>query len=126
MGKPSARLFAALLVWVVVVLGNAQAQTSTSSISNRGSNKVVVCKKDSKCPSGQRCGFSGSKSKGKCVLPSHDGYASIPEVVADATVAPRMFSVRLAPERNIHRLPRVSLAVAQRLASRSQTAGKRV
>jgi hypothetical protein len=25
MGKPSARLFAALLVWVVVVLGNAQA-----------------------------------------------------------------------------------------------------
>jgi len=72
MGKPSARLCAALLVWVVVVLGNAQAQTSTSSISNRGSNKVVVCKKDSECPSGQRCGFSAPKSKGKCVVPSHD------------------------------------------------------
>jgi len=77
MGKPSARLFAALLVWVVVVLGNAKAQTSTSSISNRGSNKVV-CKKDSECPSGQRCGFSGSKGKGKCVVPSHDAHCIDP------------------------------------------------
>ena len=80
MGKPSAWSFAvALLVWVVLVLGNAPAQTTTSGVSNiQGSSKVIACNKDSECPSGQRCGFSGSKSKGKCVVPSHDGHCLDP------------------------------------------------
>jgi hypothetical protein len=79
MGKPSTWSFAiAFFASTIVVFGNAQAQTPTSSISNRGSHKVVVCKKDSECPSGQRCGFSGSQSKGKCVVPSHDAHCIDP------------------------------------------------
>jgi hypothetical protein len=51
---------------------------------------------------------------------------SIPEVVAAATVAWSIFSVRLARGRNTHPLLRVSLAVAQRPALRKQIAEKRV
>ena len=80
MGKPSAWCFViALFVSIVVVLGYAQAQTTTSGVSKiQGSGKVTVCNKDSECPSGQRCGFSGSKSKGKCVVPSHDAHSIDP------------------------------------------------
>src|SRR3954470_3472948 len=46
--------------------------------------------------------------------------ASIPEVVAAATVAWSIFSARLARGRNTHPLLRVSLAVAQRPAPRKQ------
>jgi hypothetical protein len=52
--------------------------------------------------------------------------ASIPEVVAAATVAWSIFSVRLARGRNTHPLLRVSLAVAQRPAPRKQIAEKLV
>jgi hypothetical protein len=52
--------------------------------------------------------------------------ASIPEVVAAATVVWSIFSVRLARGRNTHPLRRVSLAVAQRPAPRKQIAEKRV
>src|SRR5438045_7373695 len=52
--------------------------------------------------------------------------ALIPEVVAAATVAWSIFSVRLGRGRNTHPLLRVSLAVAQRPAPRKQIAEKRV
>src|ERR1700757_4714621 len=52
--------------------------------------------------------------------------ALIPEVVAAATVAWSIFSVRLARARNTRPLLRVSLAVAQRPAPRKQIAEKRV
>jgi hypothetical protein len=52
--------------------------------------------------------------------------ASIPEVVAAATVAWSIFSVQLARGRNTHPLLRVSLAAAQRPAPRKQIAEKRV
>ena len=52
--------------------------------------------------------------------------ASTPEVVAAATVAWSIFSVRLARGRNTHPLLRVSLAVAQRPAPRKQIAEKQV
>jgi hypothetical protein len=62
----------ALVLWLGVACGKTDAQTTKTGGSNsRGSHKVVSCKKDSQCPSGQRCGFtSGCESKGKCVLPS--------------------------------------------------------
>jgi len=52
--------------------------------------------------------------------------ALIPEVVAAATVAWSIFSVRLARARNTRPLLRVSLAVAQGPAPRKQIAEKRV
>ena len=80
MNKLSAWYFVvALFVSIVVVFGYAQAQTTTSGVSKiQASSNVTVCNKDSECPSGQRCGFSGSKSKGKCVVPSHDGHCLDP------------------------------------------------
>ena len=80
MRKPLVSSFAvALFLWTVVAHGDAEAQTTTSGVSNvRGSNNVTTCKKDSECPSGQRCGFNGSSSKGKCVAPSHDGHCFDP------------------------------------------------
>src|ERR1700675_779799 len=65
---------AALCLWFVVACGSTKAQTKTTCGSNvRGSHKVASCKKDSECPSGQRCGFTGGcENKGKCIVPSRD------------------------------------------------------
>jgi hypothetical protein len=52
--------------------------------------------------------------------------ALIPEVVAAATVARLIFFVWLVRERNIHRLPHVSLALVRELALRNQGAERRV
>jgi hypothetical protein len=62
----------ALVLWLGVAYGNTDAQTTKTGGSNsRGSYKVVSCKEDSQCPSGQRCGFTpGCESKGRCVIPS--------------------------------------------------------
>ena len=71
---------AALVLWLAVACANTHAQTTTASGSNvRGSQKVVSCKKDLECPSGQRCAFtSGCESKGKCVVPSRDNHCIDP------------------------------------------------
>jgi len=59
----------ALVLWLFAC-GNAWAQTTGTALS---------CTKDVECPSGQRCGFtSGCKSKGKCVVPSHDAHCIDP------------------------------------------------
>ena len=62
----------ALLLWLGVACGNTDAQTTKTGGSNiRTLHAVVSCKKDSQCPSAQRCGFtSGCESKGKCIVPS--------------------------------------------------------
>ncbi len=62
----------ALVLWLGVACGNTDAQTTRTVGSNiRSSHTGVSCKKDSQCPSGQRCGFtSGCDSKGKCIVPS--------------------------------------------------------
>ena len=62
----------ALLLWLGVACGNTDAQTTKTGGSNiRSLHTVVSCKKDSQCPSGQRCGFtSGCENKGKCIVPS--------------------------------------------------------
>src|SRR5579872_5022345 len=52
--------------------------------------------------------------------------ASIPEVVAAATVGWSIFSVRLGRRWNTHPLLRVSLALAQKPARRKRIAEKRV
>jgi hypothetical protein len=69
-----ASAYGVALVWLGLGCGNTNAQTrNTGGSSSRGSHKVGSCKKDSQCPSGQRCGFtSGCESKGKCVVPSRD------------------------------------------------------
>src|SRR5258708_2730843 len=71
---------AALGLWFVVASANTNAQTTTTGGSNvRGSHKVASCKKDSACPSGQRCGFTGGcESKGKCIVPSRDNHCIDP------------------------------------------------
>jgi len=70
----------ALGLWFVVACANTNAQTTTTGGSNvRGSHKVASCEKDSECPSGQRCGFTGGcKSKGKCVVQSRDNHCIDP------------------------------------------------
>lgn len=61
----------ALALALVVVGGNAQAQTATSKAQS--SQKARSCTKDEQCPSRQRCGFTGDcKSKGKCIVPTHN------------------------------------------------------
>src|SRR5438270_7828533 len=56
----------ALVLCFGVACGNTDALTTKTGGSNsRGSHNIVSCKKDSQCPSGQRCGFtSGYESKG--------------------------------------------------------------
>jgi hypothetical protein len=62
-----------LLLSLVAACGNAEAQATKASTSkNQTSHTAVSCTKDSRCPSGQRCGFAGGgcESKGKCIVPS--------------------------------------------------------
>ena len=70
----------ALGLWFVVACANTNAQTTTTGGSNvRASHNVASCKKDSECPSGQRCGFTGGcESKGKCIVPSRDSHCIDP------------------------------------------------
>jgi hypothetical protein len=63
----------ALLLSLVAASGNTEAQvTKTSNPKTQNSHVAVSCTKNSQCPSGQRCGFSGGgcERKGKCILPS--------------------------------------------------------
>ena len=70
----------ALVLSLVAACGNAQAQTAQAGTSKaQGSRVSLSCTKDAECPSGQRCGFtSGCKTKGKCVIPSHDAHCIDP------------------------------------------------
>ena len=70
----------ALGLWLIVACANTNAQTLTTGDSNvQGSHKLASCKKDSECPSGQRCGFTGGcESKGKCMVPSRDNHCIDP------------------------------------------------
>jgi hypothetical protein len=69
-----ASAYGVALVLGLVACGNTDAQTAKTGGANvRSSHRVVSCKKDSQCPSGQRCGFtSGCEGKGQCVVPSGD------------------------------------------------------
>ena len=71
MGKICLPLFV-LILSLVVACGNTEAQaTKTSTSKTQSSHTAASCTKDSQCPSGQRCGFSGGcTSKGKCIVPS--------------------------------------------------------
>src|SRR5215469_10330703 len=68
------------LVCLIAASGNTQAQSiRTATFETQGSHRVLTCTKDAECPSGRRCGFtSGCKSKGKCVVPSHDTHCIDP------------------------------------------------
>jgi hypothetical protein len=69
-----------LVLWLVVARGSTHAQTTTTGdFKIRGAHKVLSCKKDSQCPSGQRCGFTfGCESKGKCIVPSRTNHCIDP------------------------------------------------
>jgi hypothetical protein len=63
----------ALVLSLIAASGNTHAQaTERSSSKTHTSHTAVSCTKDSQCPAGQRCGFSGGgcESKGKCIVPS--------------------------------------------------------
>jgi hypothetical protein len=48
-----------------------RADDKNCDSNSRCSHTAVSCKKDSRCPFRQRCGFtSGCESKGKCIVPS--------------------------------------------------------
>ena len=70
----------AFVLFFTVAHGKVKAQTTKTGISTfRGSQAASSCARDAECPSGQRCGFtSGGKSKGKCVVPSHDAHCIDP------------------------------------------------
>jgi hypothetical protein len=79
-GSPS---FAPIFVFVLFLIagyGNAQAQMTKTGISKaQGLQVASACTKDAQCPSNRRCGFtSGDKSRGKCVVPSHDAHCIDP------------------------------------------------
>jgi hypothetical protein len=71
---------AALGLWFVVACANTYAQTTMTGGSNvRDSHKIAGCKKDSECPSGRLCGFTGGcETKGKCIVPSRDNHCIDP------------------------------------------------
>jgi hypothetical protein len=60
----------ALVLSLVAACGNTEAQaTKARTPKTQSSHTAVSCTKDSQCPSGQRCGFTGScESKGKCII----------------------------------------------------------
>jgi hypothetical protein len=69
----------AFLLGHVAACANIQAQTTRTATPKTQHPPALSCKKDAECPSGQRCGFvSGCKSKGKCVVPSHDAHCIDP------------------------------------------------
>jgi hypothetical protein len=70
----------ALVLFFIAGCGNAQAQKPKPGISKaQGLHGVLSCTKDAGCPSNQRCGFtSGDKSRGKCVVPSHNAHCIDP------------------------------------------------
>jgi len=70
----------ALVLCLIAARGNTRAQIARTGTSKaQASQAAVSCTKDAECPSGQRCGFtSGCKTKGKCVVPSHDAHCIDP------------------------------------------------
>ena len=70
----------ALLLSLVAGCGNTEAQaTKTRTSKTQSSHTAVSCTKDSQCPSGQRCGFTGGcESKGKCIVPSKTNHCIDP------------------------------------------------
>ena len=77
---PASAQILALLLCLIAVCGNTQAQTAKIGVpKTQGSQSALSCTKDVGCPSGQRCGFtSGCKSKGKCIVPSRDAHCIDP------------------------------------------------
>ena len=77
---PSLPVVFAFVLFFIASHGNVQAQATKAGTSTlQGSQAVSSCTSDAECPSGQRCGYtSGSKSKGKCVVPSHDAHCIDP------------------------------------------------
>jgi hypothetical protein len=69
-----------VVLWLAAASGTTQPQAAgTTTSKSQASQKTISCTKDAECPSGQRCGFSSScKSKGKCVVPSHDAHCIDP------------------------------------------------
>jgi hypothetical protein len=65
---------------LVAICGYVQAQTKKTGASKaQGSQAALSCTRDAECPLDQRCGFtSGGKSRGKCVVPSHDAHCIDP------------------------------------------------
>ena len=82
MSKPLSALahLLTLVVWLFAAFRNAGCQTTNANgPNNRTSHTAVSCTKDSQCPSGQRCGFTGGcESKGRCVVPSNDSHCIDP------------------------------------------------
>jgi len=78
--SPSSAHVFAFVLFLIAGCGNAQAQTTKTGISKaEGLQGALSCSKDAECPSNQRCGFrSGGKSRGKCVVPSHDAHCIDP------------------------------------------------
>lgn len=70
----------ALVLSLVVACCNTAAQaTRTPTSKTQSSHTAVSCTKDSQCPSGQRCGFTGGcESKGKCIVPSKTNHCIDP------------------------------------------------
>ena len=73
-----ARIFTSVLC-LIAIFGDIQAQTTKTGTSKaQGSRPALSCSRDAECPSGQRCGFTGGKTRGKCVVPSQDGHCIDP------------------------------------------------
>jgi hypothetical protein len=69
----------ALVLWLAGAGGETAAQTKTATSRMQRSHRARTCKKDSECPSGQRCGFTfGCRNKGKCVVPTGDSHCVNP------------------------------------------------
>lgn len=70
----------ALVLSVVLACGNTAAQaTRTRTSKTKSSHSTVSCTRDSQCPSGQRCGFTGGcEIKGKCIVPSKTAHCIDP------------------------------------------------
>ena len=70
----------AVVLWLITLCSNTGAQTPNTGTSKaQNPRATTTCTKDSECPSGQRCGFTGGcQSKGKCIVPSGDSHCIDP------------------------------------------------
>ena len=110
----------ALVLCLGVACGNTDALTTNTGGSNsRGSHNVVSCKKDSQCPSGQRCGFtSAMKVKANASCQAAMLHALIPVAAVVAMVDPSIFSAQWVRVPNSRRLRYVPSGPAHELALR--------
>ena len=76
---PSLAHVFALVLFLIAGCVAAQAQSTKTGVSKtQGSQGASSCTKDAECPSNQRCGFTGAKTRGKCVVPSPNGHCIDP------------------------------------------------